>query len=313
MALEPHSGHDRAEIAAQHRRHTLHSLLILLAIGGVLTGSAFLVAGRPGVLLAGGALVVTFLFAPRFSGSMLLRRLGGQPLDPSEAPWLYRAAATLSKRAGLPQPPIIYGLPSQELNAVTVDTAGHRPIIAITRGLAESLNRRQMAGVLAHELAHLRNGDLTWLHLATQGIRLTTLLYRMGLFLMVFSLPLAFTGRGRIPLLGGLLLFAAPVVAQLLALALSRSREFDADAVAAALTGDPEGLASALEALEGRQRPLWARMMWPAGQPRRASQPRNVSWLQSHPPPQERARRLRRLLKSQRPPRWSPSDWDDSL
>lgn len=279
-------------ILASHRRHALTSLVILLAIGAVILATSFLVAGRPGAMLTSALLAGAFFLMPQVPGTFLMKQLGARPLSPLEVPWLYHEAATLSARAGLRRPPVIYALPSPEMNAVTMESGAGRPIIAITRGLAERLSRRQLAGVLAHELAHLRNGDLRWMTLANIGLKLTTIIYRVGLLLMALSLPLALTGRGRVPLLGGLLLFAAPVAVQLLALALSRSREFDADTVAAALTGDPEGLASALETLESAHHPLWARLMWPV---RRPPQRKRSSWLESHPAPSIRAARLRAI------------------
>lgn len=301
--------HDE-RLLAEHRRHALDSILILLCIGGVLLISAVLVAGRPGALIAAGLVALTFLFGPRLSGRFVLMHLGARPLAPSESPWLYQAVHALSQRAGLAHAPRIYALPSPEMNAVTVEDGKGPAIIAITRGLAEALNRRQMTGVLAHELAHLRNGDLRWLTLANLGLKLTTILFRLGLLLMIASVPMALMGRGvRIPLLGGLFLFVAPLIVQLLALALSRTRELDADAVAAALTRDPEGLASALEVLVHRQRPLWARVMRPWRAP--PTEDRGAEWLKSHPEPLERARRLRALAPRQRPPRWDPHDWDD--
>jgi heat shock protein HtpX len=139
--------------------------------------------------------------------------------------------------------------------------------------------------VLAHEVAHIRNRDLWLLGLADSIQRLTRGLSTAGVILLVLSFPLLALGAATVPFDLVLLLVFAPIVSVLLALALSRTREFEADRTAAELTGDPLGLASALRQLERSQRGLWDLFL-----PRPQSAGGRL-W-RTHPAAEERIRRL---------------------
>lgn len=156
---------------------------------------------------------------------------------------------------------------------------------------------RELAGVLAHELSHVRNNDLWIMNLADAISRLTMVMSYVGMILLLVSLPLALIGLATVPWLLVLLLAFSPTIAALLQLALSRAREFDADLDAAGLTRDLAGLASALRKLELAQGGgLWERILLPG---RRVPDP---SLLRSHPPIEERIRRLHALQAPGAPP-----------
>ncbi len=169
-------------------------------------------------------------------------------------------------------------------NALSVGQPG-RPVIVLTRGLLAQLDGRELAGVLAHEIAHIRNRDLWLLGLAESIHRLTRALSTFGVILLVLNFPLLAMGAATVPFRLVLLLMLAPMASVLLALALSRTREFEADRTAAELTGDPRGLASALTQLERSQRSFWDLFL-----PRPQSAGRRL-WL-THPAAEERIRRL---------------------
>lgn len=185
--------------------------------------------------------------------------------------------------------------------------------------LLRSLSPRELAGVLVHEVAHIANEDLRVMGLADSDSRLTSLLALMGQIAILLSLPAQLVGAAEVYWPGLLLLAASPQLALLAQLGLSRVREFDADRLAAELTGDPQGLASALAKIERVSR-SWRAWPWSGwGNP-------EPSCLRTRPATQERIARLLTLAPgpasalplraphflpesalATRPPRWRPS------
>jgi heat shock protein HtpX len=159
--------------------------------------------------------------------------------------------------------------------------------IAITDGLLRAMNMRQLAGILAHETAHIKNGDLKVMGLADVLNRITSFLSTLGLI----GIPLVFGTGLNVPLYGLVLLVFAPTIGGLLQLGLSRAREYDADLDGVTLTGDPDGLASALQVLESSQKGLWEGMFLPGG---RMPQP---SIMRTHPKTEDRIARLAALRR----------------
>jgi heat shock protein HtpX len=158
--------------------------------------------------------------------------------------------------------------------------------VVVTDGLLQTLTLRELASVLAHEISHVRNNDLWIMTLADVMNRLTSAMWLAGMVLFFAGLPvLAMEGNVVLWLLIALLMLS-PTIASLLQLALSRTREYDADLDAAGLTGDPRGLASALEKLERYQGGLFETLLLPG---RRMPQP---SLLRTHPPTRDRIARL---------------------
>jgi heat shock protein HtpX len=146
----------------------------------------------------------------------------------------------LSARAGLPATPVPHYVPSAVVNAFATGSKQHASI-ALTDGLLRNLSSRELAGVLAHEVAHIANEDLRVMGLADSVSRLTSLLALMGQIAILLSLPALLVGAAEVNWPGLLLLAASPQLALLAQLGLSRVREFDADRLAAELTGDPQG------------------------------------------------------------------------
>jgi heat shock protein HtpX len=270
-------------------RNMINTWLIILGLVVLLMLSAWLLFGLAGVFwstVIGGLFLIA---GPRFSPAMVLRFYKARPLTRHEVPELMDILEELTRRAELPAVPKLYYIASANMNAFAVG----RPedsVISITDGLLRGLTLRQMVGVLAHEISHISNRDIRVMALADLVNRLTGAMQTFGFLLLLFGL-----WQGGTAILAALVLMLAPTIGALLQLALSRAREYDADLEAAQLTGDPEGLASALAVLERRQGRMWEGLVLPG-----ARIP-NPSLLRSHPPTGERVRRLL-ALKGLPPP-----------
>jgi heat shock protein HtpX len=276
----------------ERRRHKLRNILqSAVLLGGMALLLAFcgwVLFGPEGMLGLGLGAGLGLLFSPRISPGMILRMYSASELQPAQLPAVFEVVGRLSERAGLPRRPRLYYIRSPVLNAFAV---GDREdaAIALTDGLLRSLSLRELAGVLAHEISHVRNNDLWLMSLADVVGRLTRMMSLLGLVLLVLGVPVWLSGRQSVPLLLVVVLVLAPQIALLLQLALSRAREYDADLDAAGLTGDPGGLASALIKLERYQRGVWERILLPGY---RSPEP---SILRTHPPTGERVARLKVL------------------
>lgn len=278
--------------SAHQWQNTLHTWLMIAGsalLMGLIAYSAF---GATGVAWATILTAIGLWQAVRVSPKMILKLYKARPLTPEEVPQLHQLMRELTKRADLPAVPQLYYVPSQMMNAFAIGQL-HDSVIAVTDGLIRNLTLRQLAGVLAHEISHIRNEDLTVMALGDVLSRLTGTLATVGL---LFGIPAAFmTNGGVVPWVTIAVLVAAPTVGGLLQLALSRTREYDADLDAAGLTGDPEGLATALLTLEQKQGGMWEKLVLPG------SRSPDPSLLRSHPKTPDRVRRLLSLRTSTPP------------
>ena len=282
----------------QKVRNALQGLAMLTGMVLIFALIAWMFFGSSGLIVIVGVGLVLALVRPKVPPRWVLQMYGAQPLPARSAPDLHRAVAILAERAGLPQMPRLYYVPSRLTNAFTTGY-GDDAALAVTDGIMRRLTARQLVGVLAHEISHIRSGDTRIMNLSDTIARLTHGFAYLGVWIIPLTLPLTLTGDLR-PLLAGFALLALPLLTTVLQLGLSRSREYDADLAAAALTGDPEGLASALEALESSDGSIWERLMVPR---RRSPDP---ALLRTHPPTEERARRLRALTPGDRMERLGP-------
>lgn len=269
-------------------RNRWHSALLLLGMAVFMALLGWLFAGSGGLLLLllGGLL----LWGLRRSISPLtvMRLYRARPLMPAQFPALWQLLLQLSQRAGLTQLPQLFLLPGPLLNAFSIGSQ-QRPLIAITEGALQQLEWHELAGVLAHEISHIRSNDLQVMALADMFSRGTSLLSTMGQLLLLLNLPLIMLGFASINWWAILLLLLAPALSVLAQLALSRTREYDADLNAVQLTGDADGLANALAKIE-RQQQSWLRRLLVPGQV--TSLP---AALRTHPQTRERILRLQAL------------------
>jgi heat shock protein HtpX len=275
----------RASARHYMRQNLLHSLLLLLGMFTLLALIGWLILGVTGVFWSLRIVVFVIISSRRLSPRLLLYLYGAQPLTPQQAPDLYELLAQLSNRASLPYPPRLYVIPGRIMNAFTIGQNQHT-CIALSKGILTSMNARELAGVLAHEVAHIRHRDLWVMTLADVLSRLTHLLALTGLFMIMVYLPMFILAGETIPWLLFIILLMSPNLSALLQLALSRSREYSADIEAVNLTGDPYGLASALEKIEYYQGGWVERILLPG---RRLPDP---SLLRSHPRTEQRIKRI---------------------
>lgn len=276
-------------MAATYRlRNLVHTAVLLGGMALLVAAIGWIFAGPVGIAWAVGLGAVLLVLGARASSSILLRLYHARPITPREQPDLHAILAELADRAGLPRPPHLVYIPSRMIQAFTVELQ-EGPAIAVTDGLLRGLNAREIAAVLAHEIAHVRHGDIRIMTIADVVTKLTSTFAFAGMALVLISLPLYLMGAAPAPWLAVLLLVAAPTVAVLLQLALSRAREYDADHTAAVLSGDPQALASALVMLERYQGRPWEQMVMPGY---RLPEP---SLLRSHPATADRVARLRAI------------------
>ncbi|MET0104437.1 MAG: zinc metalloprotease HtpX [Sedimenticola sp.] len=269
-------------------RNRLQSLLLLGVMAGFLALLGWLLWGRDGLFVLVTVGVVAVLANPSFSPWLIMRMYGARPLDQAEAPVLWRAMSELTARAGLASAPKLFYVPSRMLNAFAVGTR-EQSAIAVTDGLLRQLELDELIGVLAHEVSHIRSNDLWVMGLADLFSRATSLLSLLGQFLLLLNLPLILFSQVTISWWAILLLIFAPNLSALAQLALSRTREYDADLNAARLTGNPNALARALARIE-RVQGGWLEQIFLPG--RRVPEP---SLLRTHPHTEERIARLMAL------------------
>lgn len=277
-----------AEARKTHKQHNdLHSVALLGGLAALLGLSMWLLAGWLGVLWAATAVAIVFAVAPRVPPGTVMRMYRAREVSNQWGGQLAQILDTLTERAELKHRPRLYVVPSMTLNAFATGSRDHAAI-AVTEGLVRRLSMREIAGVVAHEISHIRNNDLWVMGLADVISRLTQGLAYVAVFLAAMNVFGMLSGE-RYASWGAILLFyLAPTLSSLLQLGLSRAREYDADLEGAMLTGDPRGLASALRQLEQHTGNFWEDLMFPVPG-RRVPQP---SVLRSHPDTGDRIERL---------------------
>jgi heat shock protein HtpX len=281
---------DPDALRAHRLRNGLHSALLIGGLGLITGFSAWLIWGGMGVAGTLIALGLIYAFAPRLPPELLMRFFRARPIDERGGKQVLHIVDVLADRAELPAAPRVYVIPSMTLNAFATGTPDNA-VIGITEGLLRKLNLNELAGVLAHEISHVRNNDLAIMGLADMMTRFTQMLAYLAIILALVNLPAFLLGDAEMPLLGLALLYLAPTAGNLIQLALSRAREFDADLEAVSLTGDTRSLVSALQKLERYYGRFWEDMRLPVPG-RRIPQP---SLLRSHPKTEDRVARLEAL------------------
>lgn len=225
-------------------------LLSLLTGLFMLIGSAL--GGTGGMVIAFAFAVLMNMGAWWFSDSIALRMSGAQEVSPAEAPQVHAMIERLAQNAGIPKPRV-YLIDSPMPNAFATGRSPEKGAVAATTGILEALSPSELAGVMAHELAHIKNHDTLISSLAATLATAISMLADMASWALIFG---GFggndeEGEGAGGLAGGfLMLFLAPIMALLIQLAISRSREFVADEEGAKILGDPMPLAYALAKIE---------------------------------------------------------------
>ena len=299
------SGQFRALVANQHIQsnilgNRIHSGFLIFAMTCVLALIGFLLFQWIGMAIAITVCLGMVFFGPQASPQLVLKMYKAQEIPRQSAPELFDMFSELVRRAELPTSPRLYYIPSRTLNAFAVGNQDNSAV-AITDGLLRILNPREIAGVLAHEVSHIRHKDMRVLGVADSVSRLTGSLSQVGQLMLFMAVPTFLMNGGVMLLIGVLLLIAAPFISNLLQLALSRAREFNADLGAVSLTGDATGLASALSKLE-RITSGKGGFPWVFAGRKKQTVP---AMLRTHPATDERVRRImeagQSLAHGQRP------------
>ncbi len=274
-------------------------LIALLAIGGNVWG------GYQGMVLFGGIGLVFNFLSYWFSDRLALMMNHAQPVSREQLPEVYQIVERLTRKAGLPMPRI-YVIPSETPNAFATGRSPSHAAVAVTQGILRILNPRQLEGVLGHELTHVRNRDIL---ISTIAAAVAGLISSLGYMIKWGALLGGFSRRddergGGIEMLAWAII--APIIALVIQLAVSRSREYAADAGGAELVGDPEPLAEALLALEHGNKAIPYQFAGPATahlfivQPLAGAGGAIMRLFSTHPPTEERIRRLRAMRPGMR-------------
>jgi heat shock protein HtpX len=272
----------------------LRTTILLAGLTGLFVVIGFAIGG------AGTALLFLFfgalmnLGAWWFSDKLALRMSGAKPISEQEAPRLYQVVRELTTRAKLPMPSL-HLIPQDQPNAFATGRNPERSAVAVTQGILRLLSEDELRGVLAHELAHIRNRDVLIQSVAaTIGGAITYLAYMMLWFGGDNDSPLGLVASLAMVLL-------APIAASIIQLSISRQREYSADATGADICGNPESLASALLRLEEGAKAIPMQHANQATEPLYIVKPFRGGFaglFSTHPPIEERVRRLRQMRPS---------------
>jgi heat shock protein HtpX len=227
-------------------------LLTLMTLLLMFIGRVF--GGENGMLLALVFAAVMNFVSYFYSDKIALAMYHAQPVTREQLPRAYAAVERLTQKIGIPMPKI-YVIPTESPNAFATGRNPQHASVAVTHGILGLLNDEELEGVLAHELGHVNNRDILISSVAATLAGAITMIASMGKWAMIFG---GFGGRDRDSRGGGLtalfMLIVAPIAATLIQLAVSRSREYQADATGAHFTGNPYALASALQKLDAYSR-----------------------------------------------------------
>ena len=262
----------------------------LTALLGALGAAFGSTSGMVTMLLIGGAMNFFMYFA---SSSMVLRMYRAQVVTPREAPDLYEMVDRLRRRAGLPMPTVAIA-PHEQPNAFATGRNPEHSVVCVTAGIMRLVSREELEGVIAHELAHIKNRDMLLQTVAATVAGAISNFAFLGMFMGSSD------DDGGNPIAALLMVILAPIAAALIQFAISRQREYKADAVGARICGRPLALASALTKLDAAAHRIPMHVA-PAAAPLAQVNPlaahsRGISSLFStHPPTAERVARLRAM------------------
>jgi heat shock protein HtpX len=227
--------------------NTLKTMVLLVTLTVLFIFIGALLGGRSGMTIALFIALVMNFFAYWFSDKIVLRMYGAREVSEAEAPELYSIVRTLSQKAGLPMPKV-YIIDADQPNAFATGRNPRHGAVAVTTGIMRLLDRNELAGVISHELAHIKNRDILVSTIAATIAGAISYLAQMAQWAMIFG------GRrdddeGGNPIAALVMMIVAPIAAMLVQLAISRTREYGADAGGARIVGNPLYLANALKKL----------------------------------------------------------------
>lgn len=274
--------------------NTMKTFLLMAALTALFMFVGQALGGSSGMMTAFFLALAMNFFAYWNSDKLVLRMNGAREVSEGEAPELHALVAQLAQQAGIPKPKV-YVVENATPNAFATGRNPEHGAVAVTTGIMQALNRDELAGVLAHELAHIKNRDIL---IGSMAAVMAGAISHLATMAMFFGGNRDGEGGGANPLVGLIAMLIAPLAASLIQLAISRSREYIADATGAAICGRPQALASALAKLSqyNAQRPMEVN---PASAQMYIVNPLRGGSLaglfSTHPPMEERIRRLRAM------------------
>ena len=223
----------------------MKTAILMAAITALFMAIGSLLGGRSGMMLALAVAVGMNFFSYWFSDTMVLKMYKAQQVDETSAPQFYGMVRELAQKAGLPMPKV-YLIDEDAPNAFATGRNPEHAAVAATTGILRSLSERELRGVMAHELSHVKHRDIL---ISTVSATMAGAISMLANFAMFFGGRNS-EGRSTNPIVGILVMLLAPLAASLIQMAISRSREFEADRGGAEISGDPQALASALQKIQ---------------------------------------------------------------
>ncbi len=271
----------------------MKTAMLMAAITALFMALGQMIGGSQGMVIALLVAVGMNFFSYWFSDKMVLRMYNAQPVDETTAPQFHRMVAELAQKAGLPMPKV-YLIQEDAPNAFATGRNPEHAAVAATTGLLRMLSEREVRGVMAHELAHVKHRDIL---ISTISATMAGAISMLANFAMLFG-GRDSEGRPANPIASIAVMILAPLAASLIQMAISRAREFEADRGGAEICGDPLALASALNKIAGRaeQIPLQAAERHPETAQMMIMNPLSGGGLRglfsTHPATEERVARL---------------------
>ncbi len=286
--------------------NSLRTTLLLAGLTGLLLIFGQMLGGNTGMIIALGIAAVMNLGSYWYSDKIVLKMYRAREATPQQAPVLYEVTRELASRAGLPMPRV-YVIDNDAPNAFATGRNPQNAAVAATTGLMRLLTREELAGVMAHELSHVQHRDTLIGAVAATFAGAIAMLANMAQWMLIFGMGRSNDNEGGGNVFGALIMMiVAPLAAGLIQMAVSRSREYAADARGAAICGNPLWLAGALRKLDAANR----RILMPEAEAHPAAahmfiinplKGRNVAqWFSTHPPVEERIRRLEQAAQGLR-------------
>ena len=227
----------------------MKTAILMAAITALFMAIGSVMGGQTGMMIALAVAIAMNFFSYWFSDKMVLKMYNAREVDETTAPQFYRMVQELAQRAELPMPRV-YIIDEQAPNAFATGRNPQHAAVAATTGIMRVLSERELRGVMAHELAHVKHRDIL---ISTVSATMAGAISMLANFAMIFG-GRDNEGRPANPIVGILVMLLAPLAASLIQMAISRSREFEADRGGAEISGDPRALASALEKIHAYAR-----------------------------------------------------------
>ena len=279
----------------------MKTAILMAAITALFMALGSLLGGQQGMMLALIVALGMNFFSYWYSDTMVLKMYNAQEVDETSAPQFHRMVRELAQRAALPMPRV-YLINEDAPNAFATGRNPEHAAVAATTGILQVLSERELRGVMAHELAHVKHRDIL---ISTVSATMAGAISMFANFALVFG-GRNNEGRPANPIVGMLVMLLAPLAASLIQMAISRAREFEADRGGAEISGDPQALASALQKIQryAQGMPMQAAERHPETAQMMIMNPLSAGGMQglfsTHPATEERVERLLALAQSMR-------------